>query len=86
MKTLVIALFAYLSTLFRSRRSLQFEIVALRHQLNVYQRTVKRPRIGIPRQRPTLPGESNMQINKRVKIWERRTGSLVYIDERHATV
>ncbi len=46
MKTLVTALFAYLSTLFRSRRSLQFEIVALRHQLNVYQRTVKRPRIG----------------------------------------
>ena len=44
MKTLVIALFTLLSTLLRSRRSLQFEIVALRHQLNVYQRTVKRPR------------------------------------------
>jgi hypothetical protein len=44
MKTLVITLFAFLATLFQSRRSLQFEIVALRHQLNVYQRTVKRPR------------------------------------------
>jgi hypothetical protein len=46
MKTLVITLFTFLSVLFQSRRSLQFEIVALRHQLNVYQRTVKRPRIG----------------------------------------
>ena len=46
MKTLVITLFAFLSTLFQSRRSLQFEIIALRHQLNDYQRTVKRPRIG----------------------------------------
>jgi len=46
MKPLVIALFTFLSTLFQSRRSLQIEIVALRHQLNVYQRTVKRPRIG----------------------------------------
>ena len=44
MKTLVFAMVAFLSTLFQSRRSLQFEIVALRHQLNVYQRTVKRPR------------------------------------------
>ncbi len=44
MKTLVVAMVAFLSTLFRSRRSLHFEIVALRHQLTVYQRTVKRPR------------------------------------------
>ena len=46
MKTLVIALFTLLSMLFQSRRSLQFEIVALRHQLTVYKRTAKRPRIG----------------------------------------
>ena len=50
MRTLVIALFTFLSTLFRYRRSIQFQIVALRHQLNVYQRTVKRPRIGPARQ------------------------------------
>ena len=31
---------------FRSRLSLQFEIVALRHQLTVYQRTAQRPRIS----------------------------------------
>jgi transposase InsO family protein len=45
MKPIVCALLAFLSTLFRSRRSLQLEIVALRHQLAVYQRTAQRPRI-----------------------------------------
>ena len=38
-------MFAFLSTLFRSRATLQLEIVALRHQLTVYQRTDSRPRI-----------------------------------------
>ena len=46
MKLLFCALFAFVSIMFRSRLSLQFEIVALRHQLAVYQRTTKRPRIG----------------------------------------
>jgi putative transposase len=45
MKTIIIALLAFLSTLFRSRAALQLEIVALRHQLTVYQRTTRRPRI-----------------------------------------
>ena len=44
MKAILIALLAFVSTLFRSRLSLQFEIVALRHQLTVYQRTALRPR------------------------------------------
>jgi putative transposase len=39
------ALLAVMSTVFRSRLSLQLEVVALRHQLSVYQRSVKRPRI-----------------------------------------
>jgi len=38
MKPIVCALLAFVSTLFRSRHSLQLEIVALRHQLTVYQR------------------------------------------------
>jgi hypothetical protein len=46
MKPIVRALLAFLSTMFLSRLSLQFEIVALRHQLTVYQRTAKRPRIN----------------------------------------
>jgi hypothetical protein len=47
MKPIVRALLAFLSTAFRSQLSLQFEIVALRHQLAVYQRTTtKRPRIS----------------------------------------
>jgi putative transposase len=45
MKTIVSALLAFLTTLFRSRATLQIEIVALRHQLIVYQRTTLRPRI-----------------------------------------
>jgi hypothetical protein len=45
MKAVICALFAFMSALFRSRFALQLEIVALRHQLNVYQRTTKRPRI-----------------------------------------
>ena len=45
MKTIISALLAFLSTLFRSRATLQLEIVALRHQLTVYQRTTLRPRI-----------------------------------------
>lgn len=45
MKSLACALIALVSTAFRSHLSLQLEIVALRHQLTVYQRMAKRPRI-----------------------------------------
>lgn len=45
MKSIVSVLFMFLTTLFRSRVSLQLENVALRHQLTVYQRTSKRPQI-----------------------------------------
>jgi len=38
------ALCAFLATTFRSRAALQIEILALRHQLNVLQRSVERPR------------------------------------------
>ena len=41
MKPIFCALLAFLSTLFRSRLALQLEIVALRHQLTVYQLTTK---------------------------------------------
>jgi len=39
------ALLAGFATIFRSQRALQLEILALRHQLAVYQRAVKRPHI-----------------------------------------
>lgn len=45
MRAIVSALLAFLTTLFRSRASLQLEIVALRHQLGIYQRNTLRPRI-----------------------------------------
>ena len=45
MRTLICALGAFVSTLFRSRLGLQLENLALRHQLTVYQRTTKRPQI-----------------------------------------
>jgi hypothetical protein len=43
MRTLICALVAFVSTLFRSRLALQLENVALRHQLTVYQRTTQTP-------------------------------------------
>ena len=46
MKPIVCALLLLVSAVVRSRRSLQLEIVALRHQLAVYQRTTKRPQIS----------------------------------------
>ena len=62
MKTLVVAMIAFVSTLFRSRRSLHFEIIALRHQLTVYQRTVKRPRIG-PGDRVLCPSRESVFVD-----------------------
>jgi hypothetical protein len=46
MKPIVCSLLLLVSTVIRSRFSLQLEIVALRHQLAVYQRTTKRPPIS----------------------------------------
>ena len=37
---------AFLAASLRSRAALQIEILALRHQLNVLQRSVKRPRLS----------------------------------------
>ena len=45
MPSVVSALLAFLAAYFRSRRALQLEILALRHQLAVYQRSVPRSRI-----------------------------------------
>ena len=43
---IVSALFALLAGSFRRRTALQIEILALRHQLTVLQRSVKRPRLN----------------------------------------
>jgi hypothetical protein len=45
MPPIVLALLTFLAACFRSRRSLQLEIMSLRHQLAVYQRSVPRPGI-----------------------------------------
>ena len=45
MKPILCAFIAFLTILLRSRLSLQIEIVALRHQLAVYGRSARRPRI-----------------------------------------
>ena len=45
MPPVVYAILSALGALFRSQRSLRVENIALRHQLAIYQRTVKRPRI-----------------------------------------
>jgi putative transposase len=41
----VSTLLAFVAARFRSRRSMQLEILALRHQLAVYRRSVRRSRI-----------------------------------------
>ena len=46
MRTLQLFLVRYFLTTLRSRASLQLEVLALRHQLAVYQRTCRRPRIS----------------------------------------
>jgi hypothetical protein len=46
MKPIVCALLLLVSTVIRSRVSRLLEIVALRHELTVYQKTTIRPQIG----------------------------------------
>ena len=45
MTSIIRALLAFAVSLFQSRLSLQLEILALRHQLGVYHRSVRRPRV-----------------------------------------
>src|SRR5450631_439636 len=45
MPPVVYAILSALGALFRSRLSLRVENIALRHQLAIYQRTIKRPRV-----------------------------------------
>jgi putative transposase len=45
MPSIVSILLASIGTWFRSRVSMQIEIVALRHQIAVYKQTVSRPRL-----------------------------------------
>jgi hypothetical protein len=45
MRAVLSAVLATVATLFRSHLALRLEILAPRHQLAIYQRTVKRPRI-----------------------------------------
>ena len=46
MRTLLLFLIHWLLTTLRPRVSLQLEVLPLRHQLSVYQRTCRRPRIS----------------------------------------
>jgi putative transposase len=45
MSSLITAALAYLASWFQSRHAMQLEILALRHQLAVYQKSVKRPQL-----------------------------------------
>jgi hypothetical protein len=47
----LVALAAAFSAFFRQRAALQFEILVLRHQLGVLQRSVKRPKLTAARVR-----------------------------------
>ena len=48
MRNVLRALLSFIVSLFRSRASMQLEILALRHQLAVCQQSVKRPRLKPP--------------------------------------
>ncbi len=48
MMPIVRALLGFVVGMFRSRISLQLEIVALRHQLAIYKRSIRRPSIRPP--------------------------------------
>ena len=48
MTSLIRALLVFAVSLFQSRLSLQLEIFALHHQLNVYRRSIRRPRVRPP--------------------------------------
>ena len=45
-RAVLLAAASGMASLFRSRRALQIEILALRHQLAVYQRAGRRPQLG----------------------------------------
>ena len=45
MPPIVSAMLALLGSLFQSRRTLHLKILALRHQVAVYQRSIPRPRL-----------------------------------------
>jgi hypothetical protein len=45
MFSVISAALAYLASWFQSRHTMQLEILALRHQLAVYQHSVKRPQL-----------------------------------------
>ena len=48
MTSVIRALLAFAASLFQSRVSLQVEIFALHHQLNVYRRSIRRLRVRPP--------------------------------------
>ena len=45
MPSVISAVFAYFASWLQSRHAMQLEILALRHQLAVYQHNIKRPQI-----------------------------------------
>jgi len=45
MPPVLLALISFLRSLLRTRRSMQLEILSLRHQLSIFQLTVKRPKL-----------------------------------------
>jgi putative transposase len=73
MPPVVSALLAFLAACVRSRRSLQREILALRHQLAVYQRSVPRPRI-----QPT----DRLLWSWLARVWSRWQDALALVQPR----
>ncbi len=98
MKAVLLALLASLRSGFRSRTALQFEVLALRHQLAVYQRCPPRPRIKVADRllwawlSRTWAGWRNALVfvqPSTVIAWQRRSvrreclDQVIVLDERH---
>ena len=70
MLPVVCALLSFLAAWFRSRCSMQLEILALRHQLAVYRRSVPRPRL-----QPT----DRLLWSWLARVWSRWQDALAFV-------
>ena len=71
MRNILLTILSVAGAAFRSRLALQMEILALRHQLTVYQRCGKRPRIR--------PGDRVLWVLL-ARIWPRWRHVLVFVN------
>src|SRR5262245_33240068 len=73
LRAVLVSIVASVVSVFRSRRALQLEVLALRHQLAVYQRAGRRPRLG--------PADRALWVLLS-RVWSGWTDALVFVQPR----